>query len=73
MKFLLDMPVTPALLGVLRGRGHEGIHAHQIGAGQASDEQLLEMARRERRVVITADLDFPRLLALASAEGPGLV
>jgi predicted nuclease of predicted toxin-antitoxin system len=24
-------------------------------------------------VIITADLDFPRLLALASARGPGLV
>ncbi len=30
-------------------------------------------ARHEQRVVITADLDFPRLLALTGADGPGLV
>ena len=32
-----------------------------------------QIARRENRVVITADLDFPRLLALSSAAGPGLI
>jgi predicted nuclease of predicted toxin-antitoxin system len=33
----------------------------------------LALARREQRVVITADLDFPRMLALSAAEGPGLI
>ena len=61
------------LLNVLEGYGYEGVHAHQIGKHCATDSELLEIARREKRVVITADLDFPRLLALSSAAGPGLV
>lgn len=73
MKFLLDMPVSAILLDVLEGFGYEGVHAHQIGKERAADEELLEIARQEKRVVITADLDFPRLLALSSAAGPGLV
>ena len=73
MKVLLDIPVSPSLLDVLRAHGHEGVHAHQIGQDRATDGELLEMARREERVVITADLDFPRLLALSSARGPGLI
>jgi predicted nuclease of predicted toxin-antitoxin system len=73
MKFLLDMPVSPMLLGVLSEFGHEGIHAHQIGLDRAADTDLVSLARRESRVVITADLDFPQLLALSSAEGPGLI
>jgi hypothetical protein len=28
MKFLLDMPVSPSLLNVLKANGHEGVHAH---------------------------------------------
>jgi len=56
------------LLDVLRAHGHEGVHAHQIGKDRASDSELLEVARREGRIVITADLDFPRLLALSGAE-----
>jgi predicted nuclease of predicted toxin-antitoxin system len=73
MKVLLDMPVSSSLLDVLRAHGHEGVHAHQIGKGRASDSELLEIAHREGRVVITADLDFPRLLAISSAEGPGMI
>lgn len=73
MKVLLDMPVSSLLLDVLHTYEHEGVHAHQIGQDRASDRQLLEVARREDRIVITADLDFPRLLALSAAEGPGLI
>jgi predicted nuclease of predicted toxin-antitoxin system len=73
MKVLLDMPVSPALLDVLKGHGHQGVHAHQIGKDRATDRDLLALARRENRVVVTADLDFPRLLALSMAEGPGVI
>jgi predicted nuclease of predicted toxin-antitoxin system len=73
MKFLLDMPVSLMLLQVLEKFGHEGVHAYQIGKDRAADNELLEIAHAENRVVITADLDFPRLLALSSAIGPGLI
>jgi predicted nuclease of predicted toxin-antitoxin system len=73
MRFLLDMPVSAALLDVLQTHGHEGVHAHQIRRDRAPDDELLELARREGRVVITADLDFPRLMALSLTEGPGLI
>ncbi len=69
MKFLLDMPVSPILLHVLHAFGHEGVHAYQIGKDCASDSELLDLARRERRADITADLDFPRLLALGKSDG----
>jgi len=73
MDFLLDVPVSPTLIGVLEEYGHTGVHVHQIGLHTATDESLLALASRERRVVITADLDFPRLLALSAVHGPGLV
>ena len=72
MKALLDMPVSPSLLDVLRHFGHEGVHAHQLGMGRARDSELLEKARQEGRIIITADLDFPRLLVLSVSEGPGI-
>lgn len=73
MKALLDMPVSASLLSVLEARGHEGVHAHGTGMDLAPDEEILSLARREGRVVITADMDFPRMLALSAAEGPGLI
>lgn len=73
MKVLLDMPVSASLLSVLEAHGHEGVHAQQLGLDRAPDEDLLALARQEGRIVITADLDFPRMLALSAAEGPGLI
>jgi len=73
MKFLLDMPVSSLLLKVLHAHEHEGVHAHQIGKDRAPDTELLDIAQREGRIIITADLDFPRLLALSLADGPGII
>ena len=73
MKALLDMPVSASLMDILQAHGHEGIHAQDIGLDRAPDRDLLAFARRENRIIITADLDFPRILALTSAEGPGLI
>jgi predicted nuclease of predicted toxin-antitoxin system len=73
MRFLLDMPVSSSLLQLLRALGHEGVHAHEISRDRASDSELIALALQEDRVVVTADLHFPRLLALSSAEGPGIV
>lgn len=73
MKALLDMPVTPHLRTVLEARGHEGVHAAAFGMERAPDRERRATARREDRVVITADTDFPRLLALSMASGPGVI
>jgi predicted nuclease of predicted toxin-antitoxin system len=67
------MPVTPeAVLHLGRG-GHDAVHASSSGLATVSDAEILETARRERRVVVTADLDYPRLLALEGAECPGVI
>jgi predicted nuclease of predicted toxin-antitoxin system len=73
MNFLLDMPVSPTLLEVIQAHGYQGVHATHIGRHRATDVELLALAQREERVIITADLDFPRLLALSSEHGPGII
>jgi len=73
VRFLVDMPLSPALAVWLAQQGHDAVHASTIGLSQASDVEILKHARREMRVLVTADLDYPRLLALAQAEGPGLI
>ena len=73
MEFLIDMPLSSALALWLRNQSHNAIHASEIGLDRSSDIIILERARSEKRIVITADLDYPRLLALVGAEGPGLI
>ena len=73
MKFLIDMPLSPSLADWLRSEGHDAVHASALGLGRASDPEILERAVTEPRVVVTADLDHPRLIALSGAAKPGLV
>ena len=73
MRFLVDMPLSPALAAWLRDQGHESVHATEIGFGRASDVEVMELANQQNRTVVTADLDYPRLLALARATTPSLI
>jgi len=40
---------------------------------QSPDAEILQSATDDDRVVITADLDFPRLPAKSGSDGPGLI
>ena len=73
MRFLIDMPVTPEAVSHLQAAGHDAVHASAIGLSRASDSRLLEVARQAGQIVVTADLDYPRLLAIPHADGPGVV
>lgn len=67
------MPVTPRAVDHLIAAGHEAVHASQVALGTSEDDDILERARREERVVITADLDYPRLLAIQQVRSPGMI
>ena len=73
MKFFLDMPLSPALARWLSSQGHDALHAMDLGLQRAADIDIIARAKQEARTVITADLDYPRLLALAQATEPSLI
>ena len=73
MRFLVDMPLSPDVAAWLVAQGHDAVHATWLGLNQAPDSEILRSATVEGRVLITADLDFPRLLATMQATGPGLI
>ncbi len=67
------MPVTPRAVSHLQTAGHDAVHVSAVGLGTAPDTQVLDAGRAERRIVVTADLDYPRLLALLRADTPGVI
>jgi predicted nuclease of predicted toxin-antitoxin system len=73
VKFLIDMPLSALLADWLIAKGHDAVHAIHSALDRAPDSEILKRARLDERVVITADLDYPRLLAITRAEGPGLI
>jgi len=72
VKFLVDMPFRPQSRW-LGTNGHDAVHAADLQLHSAADDQIVARAAHEGRVIITADLDYPRLLAGSNAFGPGLI
>ena len=73
MQFLADMNISPKTVEALRQYGWDIIRVSQSLPVNASDQEILEYARQEDRIVITQDLDFSMLLALGGYNRPSLI
>ena len=58
MRFLVDECVGPSVARWLREAGHDVFDAYTEARGMSSDEALLAIAYRERRIIVTSDKDF---------------
>ena len=67
------MPLPPALATWLADRGHDAVHAADLGLHSATDDEIMARAKHDTRTIVTADLDYPRLLAVAHASEPSLI
>jgi predicted nuclease of predicted toxin-antitoxin system len=67
------MPLSRSLAAWLTDRGHDAAHATDLGLHRATDAGIMARAKLEGRTIITADLDYPHLLALARATEPSLI
>jgi predicted nuclease of predicted toxin-antitoxin system len=73
VKLLLDQGLPRTTAEALGRVGLDAVHAGAIGLAKASDEDILERARRERETVVTLDADFHALLALSNAAAPAVI
>jgi predicted nuclease of predicted toxin-antitoxin system len=73
MRFLGDMGVSRTTTEELRRRGHDVIHLSEEKLHRLPDEEILRLARRDRRVILTFDLDFGDLLAAGAFSLPSVI
>jgi predicted nuclease of predicted toxin-antitoxin system len=73
MKILIDMNLPPSWVEFLNKEGFEAVHWSRIGDFGATDEVILEWAKKNEQVVFTHDLDFGALLAATRGEGPSVI
>jgi predicted nuclease of predicted toxin-antitoxin system len=62
MNFLVDQDVYGVTVQFLKSLGHDVVTAAQLGLAQASDEKLLQVAKKEDRLFVTRDRDFGNLV-----------
>ena len=69
MRFLADMGISLRCVEWLRSIGHEAVHLAEQGLHKLSDSDVLHKAKSEKRILLTMDLDFARLVSSAGMEG----
>ena len=73
MRFLLDQNRSPRLAVLLREAGHDAVHTLDLGLAEAEDDEVLDVADGQDRVLISGDTDFGALLALWHRTSPSVV
>jgi predicted nuclease of predicted toxin-antitoxin system len=73
VKFLIDNNLSPLLAESLRAAGHDAVHIRDLNMQGAADPVVLERARSDGRVLISADTDFGGLLARSGAKSPAVL
>ena len=73
MRFLTDNALSPLVAERLCEAGHNAVHVRAYDLQAATDEVIVERAREEQRIVVSADTDFATILALRLARQPSFV
>ena len=72
MQLIADESCDSRLTRSLRAAGHDVIAIAETRAG-ITDEEVIELARAERRLLITEDKDFGQLVISATKESSGVL
>jgi predicted nuclease of predicted toxin-antitoxin system len=62
MRLLLDQDVYAVTARFLNGLGHDIVLAGEAGLSRATDLEVLNKAREDRRILVTRDRDFGGLV-----------
>lgn len=71
--FLADENIAPRVVHALRSRGYDVEDVKERRLSGLSDSQVLRMAQKKRRVILTHDRDFAHALFRPPAQHPGIV
>jgi len=67
------MGLARSTVAFLCAQGHDAVHLRDQGLQRLDDHDIIEKARAERRVILTHDLDFGRIIAVSGASIPSVI
>ncbi len=73
MRLLIDEALQDAVAHLLDEEGHDTRHVRLLGMAGSTDDEVMAVALREGRVLVTTDTDFGTILALTGAAGPNVL
>jgi predicted nuclease of predicted toxin-antitoxin system len=73
MRLLIDAALSPLVARKLRDSGYDAVHVRDRGMMDARDNEIVALAERENRIIISADTDFGTLLTLRRQAKPSFI
>lgn len=73
MRFLVDANLSPRLASLLGSEGHDALAIRDIGLSEASDNEIVDFAANDDRIVVSHDTDFGALLAFRGRTRPSFI
>jgi predicted nuclease of predicted toxin-antitoxin system len=73
VRFLVDECLSTRVVALLTVADHDVVHVQDRDLQGHVDEEVLELARAEDRVLLSADTDFGEILARSGAALPSLI
>lgn len=73
IRLLLDQGLPRSAASILVESGWDALHVGDVGLSRATDEEIIEYARSEKRICVTLDADFHAILALSDEVAPSVI
>ena len=73
MRLVVDNALSPAVAKVPGDAGHDAVHVRDRGLQAARDSEIVDLAEREDRIVVSADTDFGTILTLRNVSRPSFI
>ena len=73
LKLYLDQMLRLEVAQTLRDEGHDVVRVSEVGQARADDQQILQKAIDENRILITLDQHFGDWVLLPLSKHPGVV
>ena len=73
MRLLADLHISPVSVAFLKSLGHDVVRVNEVLPTNATDDVIIEKARRDSRIILTQDLDFSRIIAIGGYTSPSLI
>lgn len=73
LKFLTDENIFPSTLQILRSYNLDVMDIKELGLTGISDREIIDLAKREGRILVSLDLHFANIFLFPPAECPGII
>ncbi|MDK2855976.1 MAG: hypothetical protein PWQ86_1189 [Bacillota bacterium] len=73
LKFLTDENIFPSTVEILRAHNLDVINIKELRLAGMGDREIMDLAKREGRILISLDLHFANIFLFPPGECPGII